>query len=119
MVPGIDIAQHSPNPTCKGSVCMCVCMYVCMCDCVIVLSLLVLDCGSHYALVTLTSMPFGSPLTIDYGPLSNTELLADYGFTVGFSSYLGLYVCMYVCMYLCMYLCMFLCMYLCEYFHVY
>ena len=78
-----------------------------MCDCVIVLSLLVLDCGSHYALVTLTSMPFGSPLTIDYGPLSNTELLADYGFTVGFSSYLGLYVCMYVCTYVCFYVCIF------------
>jgi hypothetical protein len=82
---------------------MYVCMYVCMCDCVIVLSLLVLDCGSHYALVTLTSMPFGSPLTIDYGPLSNTELLADYGFTVGFSSYLGLYVCIYVPLYISMY----------------
>ena len=30
MVPGIDIAQHSPNPTCKGSMCMYVCMYVCV-----------------------------------------------------------------------------------------
>lgn len=59
MVPAIDIAQHSAQPTCR-----------------------VIDGGQFYSLVALQPLSPGAPLTIDYGPLSNSELLADYGFTV-------------------------------------
>jgi hypothetical protein len=61
IVPCIDIAQHSPTPTCR----------------------VVHDVdGECFRLVTLTPVQPGEPLTIDYGPLSNDELFADYGFTI-------------------------------------
>ena len=61
MVPGIDIAEHSCTPTCE-----------------------VINSDEHgmFLLRTLTAVEPGGALTIDYGPLSNDELLADYGFTI-------------------------------------
>ena len=61
MVPGIDIAEHSCKPTCE-----------------------VINSDEHgmFLLRTLKTVEAGGALTIDYGPLSNDELLADYGFTI-------------------------------------
>lgn len=59
MVPLIDMASHSFTPSCK-----------------------VVDSGDAYVLLSLRDLDQGEELTIDYGPLSNEELLADYGFTV-------------------------------------
>lgn len=61
MVPGIDLADHHPNPTCAVS-----------------------DDPKtdSFVLTALRRVEKGESLTIDYGPLSSAELLSDYGFTV-------------------------------------
>lgn len=58
LVPGIDMASHSPSPTCK-----------------------VIHKDGCYELVTTRAVTPGEELTIDYGPLSNDELLGNFGFT--------------------------------------
>ena len=61
MVPGIDLADHHPNPSCS----------------------VINDLESNAFLLTANRKIFkGESLTIDYGPLSSDELLSDYGFTV-------------------------------------
>ena len=61
MVPGIDIANHSSQPSCE-----------------------VIDDAASNAFLLRAVHPIskGEAVTINYGPLCNEELLADYGFTV-------------------------------------
>jgi len=59
MIPGIDLASHSLKPNCQ-----------------------VVDEGSFFSLITTQGVEFGGELTIDYGAMSNEELLSDFGFTV-------------------------------------
>ena len=59
MVPGIDIVSHSNMPNC-----------------------VVLDEGAFFVLRTVQDTDADAELTINYGALSNDELLSDYGFTM-------------------------------------
>jgi hypothetical protein len=59
MVPAIDIASHSFSPNCA-----------------------VIDNSDHFSLVSLVDIAMGEELTLNYGDLSNDELLSDFGFTV-------------------------------------
>mmetsp|Transcript_526 Transcript_526/g.720 ORF Transcript_526/g.720 Transcript_526/m.720 type:complete len:918 (+) Transcript_526:20-2773(+) len=70
IIPGIDLVKHSFQPNCR-----------------------VVDTGTAYELVTDRDIHpasssgengknYGDELSIDYGPMSNEELLADFGFTV-------------------------------------
>ena len=64
MVPLIDIASHSFNPNC-----------------------IIINSESSFLLRTIKDVKEGEELTINYGPLSNEELLEDYGFTVDNNKY--------------------------------
>ena len=64
MIPGIDLVHHSFDPNCE-----------------------VVETDSSYELRTLGPVEQGSELSICYGPLSNDELFADYGFTVANNPY--------------------------------
>ena len=66
MVPGIDLADHSPNPTCTVTQ-----------DPEL----------KSFTLKAVRRLEKGEGLTIDYGPLSSDELLSDYGFTVDENPY--------------------------------
>lgn len=59
MVPLIDFVSHSFTPSCA-----------------------VRDTGSEYVLYTVRPVRAGEELSINYGALSNEELLDDFGFTV-------------------------------------
>ena len=66
MVPGIDLADHNPNPTCH----------------------LIQDRNNtFFSLIANKKIEIGDSLTINYGPLSSDELLSDYGFTVDENPY--------------------------------
>ena len=66
MVPGIDLADHDPNPTCH----------------------LIQDRNNtFFSLIANKKIEIGDSLTINYGPLSSDELLSDYGFTVDENPY--------------------------------
>ena len=66
MVPGIDLADHDPNPTCH----------------------LIQDRNNtFFSLIASKKIEIGDSLTINYGPLSSDELLSDYGFTVDENPY--------------------------------
>lgn len=64
MIPMIDFASHSFAPSCA-----------------------VRDTGTEYVLYTVRPVRSGEELTINYGALSNAELLDDYGFTVDNNPY--------------------------------
>jgi len=64
LVPVIDIASHSFEPTCE-----------------------VVDTGDAFELRALRAVQAGFELTINYGPLSNDELFSDYGFSVDGNPY--------------------------------
>ena len=64
MVPLIDIASHSSDPNC-----------------------IIVNSESSFLLRTIKNVKEGEELTINYGPLSNEELLEDYGFTVDNNSH--------------------------------
>lgn len=61
MVPGVDLADHNPFPSCA----------------------VIEDTEKDsFLLVAAKKIQKGDALTINYGPLSSDELLSDYGFTV-------------------------------------
>ena len=59
MVPLIDVADHSVQPSCR-----------------------VVDAGLDFELIAVSDLPAESEVTISYGPLSNEELFIDHGFTL-------------------------------------
>ena len=56
LVPGIDLASHSIQPNCE-----------------------ILATEENFYLVTKRGVKEGEEVTVNYGPLSNEELLSDYG----------------------------------------
>ena len=56
LVPGIDLASHSIHPNCE-----------------------ILSTEENFYLVTKRVVKAGEEVTVDYGPLTNEELLSDYG----------------------------------------
>ena len=58
LIPIIDIASHHDIPNCE-----------------------IIDCGNRYELKTLKTIKKDEEITIDYGPMTNDERFADYGFT--------------------------------------
>ena len=61
MVPGVDLADHNPYPSCSVTEDV---------------------TKESFLLVASKKIQKGEALTINYGPLSSDELLSDYGFTV-------------------------------------
>jgi hypothetical protein len=59
LVPGVDMISHSFSPNCE-----------------------VVPARDGFFVVTKTAIQEGEEITIDYGPLSNKELLCDFGFTM-------------------------------------
>eukprot|EP01031_Cornospumella_fuschlensis_P033817 gene33817-40918_t len=59
LVPGLDLCQHSPQPSCA-----------------------VRDRGDAFQLVALEPLGKGAAATVSYGPLTNEELLGDFGFSL-------------------------------------
>ena len=59
LVPGIDLASHSFTPNCE-----------------------VIATEENYFLISKKEVAAGEALTINYGKLSNSQLLADYGFSL-------------------------------------
>lgn len=70
MIPIIDIASHSFTPNCK-----------------------IVNNGTYFLLQANRPIHANEEITINYGPLSNDELLEDYGFTMDDNPYNKMQLC--------------------------